>query len=50
MLTMIRFAFLLQAFFQPNISQTIQAKRLKFVVKDRETNDFRTNFQKLQKS
>ena len=50
MLTMIHFAFCYQRFFHPNISQTLQAKWLKFVVKDRETNDFRTDFQKLQKS
>ena len=37
---MIHFAFFAaKVFFNPNISQTIQARGLKFVVKDREAND-----------
>ena len=44
---MIHFAvFAAKRFFNPSISQTIQARALKFVVKDREGNDLRKNFQK----
>ena len=47
---MIHFAFFAaNVFFNSNISQTIQARGLKFVVKDREANDFEKMFQKMQK-
>ena len=42
---MIRFTFLLQAFFQPNISETIQARRLK-IFEGREANDLENFFKK----
>ena len=46
---MIYFAFLLQTFFQSISSETIQARGLKFVVKDKLANDLK-NFLKKYKS